>query len=168
MSPGDVCRYCGATRSGHMADTDTAGTWIYCCPDRGGFVTGEAFKAPRRVAEQNAWALIPDPQAPRPAATAGRKAMPLYSGCLAYFPDALMAVAKLSKIGNDKHNPGQPLHWSKDKSADHADCLARHLIGHGQTDPDTGLSHTVSVAWRALALLQTEIEAAKGGDRCSG
>jgi hypothetical protein len=93
-----------------------------------------------------------------------RKATPLYSGCMAYFPDALAAVARLSKVGNDKHNPGQPLHWSKDKSADHADCLARHLVDHGAIDPETGLSHTVAVAWRALALLQTEIERAGQAD----
>ncbi len=94
---------------------------------------------------------------------ANRKAMPLFSGCINYFPDALLAVALLSKIGNDKHNPGEPLHWAKDKSGDHADCLARHLIQHGEVDPETGLSHTVSVAWRALALLQTEIENARKG-----
>jgi hypothetical protein len=94
--------------------------------------------------------------------SAARKNTPLYSGCMAYFPDALQAVARLSKVGNDKHNPGQPLHWSKDKSADHADCLARHLLDAGKVDPETGLSHTVSVAWRALALLQTEIEKQRG------
>jgi hypothetical protein len=93
-----------------------------------------------------------------------RKATPLFGGCLNYFPDALAAVARLSKIGNDKHNPGQPLHWSKGKSNDHADCLARHLVDHGKIDPETGLSHTVAVAWRALALLQTEIERAGQAD----
>lgn len=90
-----------------------------------------------------------------------RKETPLFSGCLGYFPDALAAVARLSKLGNDKHNPGEPLHWSKGKSNDHADCLVRHLVAHGQVDPETGLSHTVAVAWRALALLQTEIEQAR-------
>lgn len=92
-----------------------------------------------------------------------RKGQPLFAGCLNYFPDALLAVARLSRIGNDKHNPGEPLHWSKDKSNDHADCLARHLLTNGEIDPDTGLSHTVAVAWRALALLQTEIEAQRAG-----
>lgn len=93
-----------------------------------------------------------------------RKATPLCTGCLDYFPDALAAVSQLSKIANDKHNPGEPLHWSKSKSADHADCLLRHLVERGKPDPDMqGLSHTVHVAWRALALLQTEIEAATPG-----
>lgn len=93
-----------------------------------------------------------------PDPSADRKATPLFSGCLNYFPDALLMVSRLSKLGNDKHNPGQPLHWAKGKSADHADCLARHLLAHGTIDPDTGFSHTVAVAWRALALLQTELE----------
>jgi hypothetical protein len=92
---------------------------------------------------------------------ARRKAQPLARGCLDYFPDALLAVAELSMIANEQHNPGQPMHWAKEKSADHADCLARHLLQRGETDPTSGLSHTVAVAWRALALLQTEIEASK-------
>lgn len=86
-----------------------------------------------------------------------RKASPIYSGVLAYFPDALLAVANLSLVGNEQHNPGQPLHWAKGKSNDHADCLVRHLLDQGTLDTD-GVSHTTKVAWRALALLQTEIE----------
>lgn len=90
-----------------------------------------------------------------------RKDTPLYSGVLAYFPRALAYIARVSKAGNDKHNPGQPLHWSKDKSNDHADCVARHLIEHGTTDPEDGLLHSGKLAWRALALLETELENAE-------
>lgn len=97
---------------------------------------------------------------PLPADSAARKGVPLATGCFDYFPAALSAVAKLSKIGNDKHNPGEPLHHARGKSMDHADCLLRHLVDRGIIDPDTGLSHTVMVAWRALALLQEELEAA--------
>lgn len=86
-----------------------------------------------------------------------RKDTPIYSGVLAYFPRALAYVAKVSKAGNDKHNPGEPLHWSKDKSNDHADCCARHLIEQGKTDHETGLKHSGYLAWRALALLETEL-----------
>jgi hypothetical protein len=89
-----------------------------------------------------------------------RKNLPVCSGVLDYFPDALLAVARLSKAGNDKHNPGEPLHHARGKSMDHADCLVRHLMDRGRLDPDTGLSHSVAVAWRALALLQEELEAA--------
>lgn len=86
-----------------------------------------------------------------------RKALPVTTGVIDYFPDALLAVADLSRVGNDQHNPGQPLHWSKGISDDHADCLVRHLIDRGTLDVD-GVRHTAKVAWRALALLQTEIE----------
>lgn len=94
-----------------------------------------------------------------PEGSAARKNVPLCSGVLDYFPAALAEVAKLSQYGNDKHNPGEALHWARGKSMDHADCIARHLVDRGIVDPDTGLSHTVEVAWRALALLQEECEA---------
>lgn len=86
-----------------------------------------------------------------------RKDLPLFSGVLAYFPDALAAVAQVSRVGNDQHNPGEPLHWDNSKSNDHADSLVRHLLERGTTDTD-GTRHTAKVAWRALALLQIEIE----------
>ena len=87
-----------------------------------------------------------------------RKAVPLMTGCLDYFPDALAEVARLSKIGNDKHNPGEPLHWSREKSNDHADCIIRHMLDRGTVDTD-GILHDAKVAWRALAQLQLAIEA---------
>lgn len=86
-----------------------------------------------------------------------RKNVPITTGVLDYFPDALAAVAVVSKVGNDQHNPGQPLHWARGKSTDHADCLVRHLMDRGTLDTD-GMRHSAKVAWRALALLQTEIE----------
>ncbi len=89
-----------------------------------------------------------------------RKAHPLTTGVLDYFPDALLAVAECSRLGNEQHNPGQPLHWAKEKSTDHADCITRHLLDRGGLDND-GVRHSAKVAWRALALLQTEIEDAE-------
>lgn len=86
-----------------------------------------------------------------------RKAIPIATGVLDYFPLALMEVAKTSKAGNDQHNPGQPLHWAKGKSIDHADSLVRHLVERGTIDTD-GIRHSAKVAWRALAMLQTEME----------
>lgn len=86
-----------------------------------------------------------------------RKGIPIASGVLDYFPDALAAVAEVSRIGNEQHNAGQPLHWAKEKSTDHADCIVRHLIERGTVDTDGG-RHSAKLAWRALALLQTEIE----------
>lgn len=89
-----------------------------------------------------------------------RKAIPLVTGVLDYFPAALAEVAKVSKAGNDKHNPGEPLHWARAKSADQADAIGRHLLERGGIDPDTGLRHSAQLAWRALALLQIELEEA--------
>jgi len=90
-----------------------------------------------------------------------RKGIPLASGCLDYFPAALAEVARLSKVGSDKHNPGQTLYWSRGKSGDHADCIMRHLADRGTVDTDK-VRHSVKVAWRALALLQEELEAEEG------
>jgi hypothetical protein len=86
-----------------------------------------------------------------------RKAAPIATGVLDYFPDALADVARLSKIGNDKHNPGEPLHWARGKSNDQADCILRHMIDRGTIDTD-GVLHDAKVAWRALAQLQLAIE----------
>ena len=89
-----------------------------------------------------------------------RKSIPIVSGVLDYFPDAIAAVALVSVAGNEKHNPGQPLHWSRDKSDDHADCVGRHLLERGHFDKvgNIEVRHTAQLAWRALALLQIEIE----------
>ena len=89
---------------------------------------------------------------------AARKARPIVRGCLDYFPDSLLAVSECSQVGNNQHNPGEALHWSRGKSDDHADALLRHLIDRGKIDAD-GIRHSVKVAWRALAMLQIELEA---------
>ncbi len=86
-----------------------------------------------------------------------RKTYPIVTGVLDYFPDAIAEVAHVSYVGNEQHNPGQPLHWDRSKSTDQADTLGRHLIQRGTRDTD-GQRHSAKVAWRALALLQLEIE----------
>lgn len=96
-----------------------------------------------------------------PTDSLGRKDIPITSGFLDYFPDAIAAVAEVSKKGNDKHNPGEPLHWSRGKSNDHADCILRHLVERGTRDAE-GTRHSAQVAWRALAMLQEELEAEEG------
>ena len=93
-----------------------------------------------------------------PNVSAERKATPICSGVVDYFPAALAEVAKVSKAGNDKHNPGEPLHHARGKSMDHADAIARHLIDRGEIDSETGVRHSAELAWRALAMLQQELE----------
>lgn len=93
-----------------------------------------------------------------------RKTLSMASGLLDYFPDALAEVSKVSWVGNMKHNPGQPMHHARGKSMDHADCIARHLVERGGYDivmvdgQEHRIRHSGALAWRALALLQEELE----------
>jgi hypothetical protein len=102
-----------------------------------------------------------------PTDSEARKNVPLYSGCYAYFAAALAGVARWSKVGNDKHNPGQPMHHARGKSNDHADCIVRHLMDIAdiearvkrdcQGSPEQGqeiIDEADALAWRALALSQ--------------
>lgn len=85
---------------------------------------------------------------------AERKAEPVHSGCMMYFPDALAAVARVSVAGNNQHNPGEPLHWARGKSMDQMDALARHSLTMEAIEPASGELEAAHAAWRALAQLQ--------------
>lgn len=99
-----------------------------------------------------------------PTDSAARKEYPLYRGCLRYFPAALAGVARTSKLGNDKHNPGEEMHHARGKSSDHADCVIRHLMDvedlmarslRGQdVESEEILLEVNQFAWRALAFSQ--------------
>lgn len=104
---------------------------------------------------------------PLPADAQERKRVPLATGVFDYFPAALAEVAKVSFVGNEKHNPGQPLHHARGKSNDHPDAMLRHFEERGGFDdvklPDGRvfrIRHSAEMAWRALAILQEELEAA--------
>lgn len=86
-----------------------------------------------------------------------RKMMPVVSGVLDYFPDAIAAVSYVSYLGNQKHNPGETLHWARGKSDDHIDCLGRHLLSRDGVDQD-GIMEFAEMVWRAMAALQLHIE----------
>jgi hypothetical protein len=105
-------------------------------------------KLDKRLAERREM-LTTDPK--------DRKKIPLGTGVLDYFTSALIEVAKVSQAGNDQHNPGQPLHWSRSKSTDHFDTLIRHAVERGTIDAD-GQRHSAKMVWRALAILQLELE----------
>lgn len=96
-----------------------------------------------------------------PLGAAERKSLPLMTGVLDYFIDALCAIAAVSVAGNEQHNPGEELHWARGKSTDQADTIVRHLADRGLIDSD-GHRHSAKAAWRTLALLQLEIEEAEG------
>lgn len=95
-----------------------------------------------------------------PISSAERKNFPLHRGLMRYFPAALAGVSMISKIGNDKHNPGEEMHHARGKSMDHADCILRHLMdmeedmGEGRGLDENGVPQVYYLAWRALALAQ--------------
>jgi hypothetical protein len=137
------------------------GMWLYECSEHG--VRREHLK----LGVRRKSGTRPESRGPQnvlrtlPTDSAERKGMPICSGVLDYFPLAIAEVARVSQAGNDQHNPGQPLHWAREKSADHEDCIVRHLIERGTRDRD-GQRHSAKLAWRALALLQEELEAEAG------
>jgi hypothetical protein len=148
LHSGCKCDWCGARRSeGFVA----SGFGTRCVE----FSGGELLPPPNGGRIKLAATAVPE--------AARRKATPIASGVLAYFPDALAEVARVSKVGNDQHNPGEPLHWAKEKSTDELDALARHLTDRlkGEVFDTDGVRHLGKVAWRALAALQRELDASK-------
>jgi hypothetical protein len=86
-----------------------------------------------------------------------RKECAVQRGFNNYFPDAIALVARHSVRMNEKHNPGEPVHWARGKSTDQPDCEARHLLAVA-TDRDAqdadGAYEMICKAWRAMADLQ--------------
>ena len=129
--------------------------------------TGQFLNTARKKKKEKVMSKKPDPllsigggptrATTLPTEPVERKKYPVATGLLDYFPDALLAVANLSFVANEQHNPGQPLHWARGKSTDEADTMLRHFLQRGTVDTD-GIRHTAKIAWRALALLQKEIE----------
>ena len=89
-----------------------------------------------------------------------RKSIPIYSGFVKYFPLAMAEVARLSQIGNDQHNPDQPLHWDRSKSGDELDAAMRHLVdaASGNSMDEDGVLHLTKAAWRLMGALQKHLE----------
>ena len=82
-----------------------------------------------------------------------RKAIPVYTGFVKYFPRAMAAVARVSLQGGMQHGQApEALYWDRTKSGDELDALVRHLI-----DGDWA-----QVAWRAMANLEKQEEAKAG------
>lgn len=110
------------------------------------------------VCEDCACAMLDNPPFASQDVAAERKATPVFSGVLKYFPNALKEVSRCSKAGNDQHHPDKPLHWDMNKSKDELDALTRHLIDHTIDPVDTdGMLHLTKVAWRALAALERHL-----------
>lgn len=86
-----------------------------------------------------------------------RKTIPLYRGLFQYFPAALAAVARVSHVGNEQHNPGQSCFDNREKSNDDYDCMLRHTM-EAELDDDDGMLHAAKAAWRALRACQKILE----------
>ena len=91
---------------------------------------------------------------------ADRKATPVYSGVISYFPLALKEISKASYEGQRQHNPDKPLAWDRSKSGDELDAMMRHLLDHasGELFDDCGTRHIVKCGWRILAFIQKTME----------
>jgi hypothetical protein len=77
-----------------------------------------------------------------------RKNIPVFSGVLKYAPAAIAGVARVSKAGNDKHNPGEELHHSRGKSMDHGDCIVRHAMDVADIEAHIKRNHSASpIEW---------------------
>lgn len=101
-----------------------------------------------------------------PTEDKARKALPYWTFFTEYFLKAWMAVANVAIKGNEQHNPGQPLHWAREKSTDQLNTAFRHQIDYGmgvKKDTD-GQWHLAKAIWRLSAQLQLDIEAEERGE----
>lgn len=84
-----------------------------------------------------------------------RKETPVLDGCLAYFPNAIVAVADNSMAGQKQHAPDEPLKWYREKSQDELGSLQRHivdfLLAEKKGDREEMLKASKAIAWRGLA-----------------
>ncbi len=86
-----------------------------------------------------------------------RKATPIFTGVLMYFPLTMAGLARVSAAGNEQHHPGTPLHWDRAKSSDDHDACVRHMMQTGTIDSD-GIPHDLKTAWRACAISEKFLE----------
>jgi hypothetical protein len=90
-----------------------------------------------------------------------RNALPVWDGCLTYFPDCWAEIAKVSAAGNKQYGFGGKLRWERAISTDHENKVIRHMLDHyaGNVLDSDGTFHLAKAAWRILAALQLAIEA---------
>jgi hypothetical protein len=85
-----------------------------------------------------------------PTEDKARKRLKLFTYLMEYFPDSFIAEAEVAIQGNEQHNPGEPLHWARDKSTDQLNTAFRHLFDYGRgVKKDTdGQYHLAKAIWR--------------------
>lgn len=90
---------------------------------------------------------------------------PIVQGCMHYFPQALLAVGKVSEYGAKKYGvPYSDKNWLDVENAidRYADGLGRHLISEdieGMHDGESFILHAAHAAWNALARLELLLRA---------
>ncbi len=134
--------------------------WRVDCSDLDSPERNETIAALAKLARTPTMTLPTDSKA--------RKELPIFRGVIRYFPAALAGVSRISKIGNDKHNPNEEMHHARAKSVDHGDCILRHMIDVEDlikqgADRQLILDEASCLVWRALAysqLLHEKLEAA--------
>ena len=95
--------------------------------------------------------------------------VPLWQGCISYFPRALSAVADVSAAGARKYTwrgwEGVP-----DGFVRYSNALARHFAmeSREEFDRDSGCRHAAQVAWNALARLEMLLKEKESDPRPSG
>jgi hypothetical protein len=84
---------------------------------------------------------------------------------LMYFPRTVAAIARHSLKANDKHNPGEPLHWARHKSTDQLNTALRHIMDHKMgVLTDGEYDNLVAAAWRICAACEIYLEMKDGID----
>lgn len=104
---------------------------------------------------------IGDPKKPKPLFPEDdneREQYPAGTFLTTYFPHAQAAKAHHSWKSNEKHNPGEPMHWAKDKSIGGPDRIVRHLMegvwAWMRGDREGAKYHFTALAWRADEYLE--------------
>jgi hypothetical protein len=91
---------------------------------------------------------------------------PVWDYMFKYFPLAFLEEVRVAVLGNEQHNPGQPLHWAREKSTDQLNTAMRHLFDYaeakakGVTMPrdEVGNAVLAQAVWRLKAQLQLDLE----------
>lgn len=151
------CNQCGLESPHHASNCVQFGSGRALVEGNDTWPLPSPFTIPLHVKPQIGPGGAPTRATSLPTDGSERKKYPVASGVLDYFPDALVAVSKVSWAGNEQHNPGQSLRWDRSKSQDEADTMMRHFLQRGTVDID-GTRHSAKMVWRALAILQKEIE----------
>lgn len=97
-----------------------------------------------------------------PTEDGARKALPMYTYLMEYFPDAFLAELGVAVAGNVQHNgSASDIRWAREKSTDQMNTALRHIFDYGTgTRRDTdGQWHLAKAIWRLKAQLQLDIEA---------